>query len=144
MLKQIFIFITALAMFIITVSMFEFLVPFILGIDGASAEVMQDPVALKSFMERQPAASYIGIMVAHAVGALIGGAVLGFGGLPKWSAYLLAGICMAGGIGNVLLLPGHPAWFWVFDLVVYIPSVLLGHEWVSQARKFAAEKAAEQ
>lgn len=141
MLKQIFIFITALAMFIITVSVFEFLVPFVLGIDGPSAEVMQNPELLRSFMERQPAASYIGVMVAHAIGAIIGGMVIGFGGLPKWSAYVLAVICMAGGIGNLILLPGHPTWFWVLDLVVYIPSVLLGYEWVSRTRKLVAEKA---
>ena len=141
MLKQAFIFITSLAMFIITVDVFELLVPMVLGIDAASPEVMRDPSLIKSFIERQPVSYSIGILLSHAVGALIGGSVLGFGGLPKWSAFVIAGLlCL---IGNELLLPGHPAWFWILDLIVTVPSVLLGYEWVSQSRKMVAAKMAD-
>lgn len=127
-------------MFIIAVDVFELLVPMVLGIDSVSEEVRNDPALIKSFIERQPVAYSIGILLSHAVGALIGGAVLGFGGLPKWSAFVIA--CLLCIIGNLMLLPGHPAWFWVVDFIAIVPSVLLGYEWVSQSRKMVAEKMA--
>jgi hypothetical protein len=139
MLKQVFIFITAFAMFIIAMSALEALVPLLLGIDGLEAEAMQDPERIKNFMERQPAAYYVGLVLVHFIGALVGGLVLGFGGLPRWSAYLLVACCMA--IGSAFMLPGHPTWYRILDLINYIPGVLLGYEWVSHARKLVAKKA---
>ena len=138
MLKQVFIFITAFAMFIIAMSALEFLVPLLLGIDGLEAEAMQDPKRIQSFMERQPAAYYVGLVLVHFVGSLVGGLVLGLGGLPRWSAYLLVACCMA--IGSVFMLPGHPTWYRVMDLINYMPGVLLGYEWVTHTKKLVAKK----
>ncbi len=139
MLKQVFIFITAVAMFIIAMSALEFLVPVILGIDGLPSESMQDAERIRSFMERQPASFYLGMILVHFIAALIGGLVLGLGGLPKWTTYLLAACCMA--IGSLLMLPGHPTWYRIFDLINYIPGLLLGYEWVTRTREFVAKKA---
>jgi len=139
MLKQIFIFITGLAMFIIATSALEFLVPLALGIDGIPADIMQEQEALKSFMERQPAAYYLGLILVHAIASVIGGMVIGLGELPKWAIYLLAGCFMA--LGYLLVRIGSPTWFLVLDLSVYIPGALLGYEWVNRTRKLVAEKA---
>jgi len=139
MLKQTFIFITAVAMFIIATSALEFLVPLILGINGLTSEVLQDLQALQSFMERQPASYYLGLILVHAISAVIGGMVIGLGGLQKWTVYLLAGCFMA--LAYLLLRIGSPTWYLIFDLSVYIPGVLLGHEWVVRTRALVAEKA---
>jgi len=139
MIKKVFIFITALAMFIIASSALEFLVPLVLGINGFSEEAMSNPEAMKSFMERQPAAYFIGLIFVHAIAAVIGGLVSGLGALPKWSTYLLAGGLMA--LGYLLAHTGSPTWYLVLDLTVYIPGVLLGYEWVSSTRKLVAKKA---
>jgi len=139
MLRKILIFITALAIFIIAASALEFLVPLILGIDELKAELMRDPEAVKSFMERQPVAFYLGLVLVHAVSAIAGGMVAGLGDLPKWTIYLLAGGFM--GLGYLFVRPGSPTWYLIFDLSVYIPGALLGYEWVSRTRQLVAEKA---
>lgn len=138
MVKQVFVFISAVAMFIITMSALEFLVPLALGIDGLPSESMNDPKRIRTYLEVQPVAYYVGMLLVHFIGAVIGGLIIGFGSLPKWSAYLLAACCM--GIGSLLMLPGNPVWYKYLDLVNYIPGALLGYEWVVHSRKLVEKK----
>lgn len=134
-------FVAALALFVIAVSVFEYLGPLVLGIDGPDPARLQDAAYLEDFMSRQPAAAFVMIALAHFAAAVVGGLVLGLGRLPRWSAWLLGGLCTAAGVANLLLVPGQPAWFWVLDVLVYVPGVLVGYRWVERTRTLVAERA---
>ena len=138
---QFFIFITALALFIITVSFGEFLSNQVLGIPDAVEGTYQNSEQFAQYIKSLPPSAFLGLAIAHFIAAVVGGLVLGLGRLPAWTVWVLGGLATLAGFFNLWMLPGHPVWFWVLDLATYIPGVLLGYRWVENTRKLVAEKA---
>ena len=136
------IFLAALALFVITVSFFEYVGPLLLGIDGPDPTRYSDAAYMADFLARQPAASFLLVALAHFLGAVVGGLVLGLGGLGRRALWGLAILCTIAGIANLVMLPGQPVWFWVLDLLTYAPGVWLGYTWVARTRALVAERAA--
>jgi len=137
---RVLIFIAAVALFLITVSFVEYLGPLILGIDGPDPARMQEAGYLQDFMSRQPAAAFIMVAIAHFVASVVGGMVVGLGRLGMSAMWLLGIICTLAGLANLLLVPGHPIWFWILDLPLYLGGVWLGYRWVSRTRQVVAER----
>lgn len=92
--------------------------------DGAN---LSDPETMKAYIQSLPAQAFLVVLAAHAGGALVGGLIAAL--IARKSHLVLGaivgGFFLIGGIMNVLSLP-CPSWFAVTDLVLYVPSGILG------------------
>jgi hypothetical protein len=86
--------------------------------------------ALAEFVSNAPPMAFAIIILAWACGAFVAGLVSeAIGKGPGAVLSVVAGsILMLGGLINLIMLPGHPVWFWVIGLGVYIPSAFLGNK----------------
>jgi hypothetical protein len=64
------------------------------------------------------------MLVAHLIGALLGGWVVGRFTGSMATVLVVAGLMMIAGVANLFSIP-HPAWFWI-DAFVYVPAAMLG------------------
>ncbi|MFZ1579657.1 MAG: hypothetical protein WAT26_00890 [Saprospiraceae bacterium] len=73
------------------------------------------------------------VVVAHALGALVSGIVIGkFAKLDAYFYTLIAGmIWTLVGIAQIITIP-HPIWFSVADTCVYLPMTILGAKLASK------------
>lgn len=87
-----------------------------------------DVEGMRRMLAELPAAAFVVILFAWAVGALVGGFVaaklapagkLGHG-LVVGSLQLLAGVA------TVLMIPGHPPWFVAIGVALFLPLAWLG------------------
>ena len=73
--------------------------------------------------------------LAHALGTLLGAfiaAKLGVGNKMRL-AMIVGVLFLCAGIANIYMLPGHPAWFAVVDILfAYLPMAWLGGRWGSK------------
>ncbi len=88
----------------------------------------QDIESLKANIDRFSIANSLVPIIAHAAGALAGAFVatkicLSY---QKTFSLVIGGLFMMGGIAMIVMLPQTPTWVAVLDLVLYIPSALLG------------------
>jgi hypothetical protein len=100
-----------------------------------SFEVMQDPAAMRAYVQTMPASACIILAIGYAIGSFVGGFVAG-----KISGSSSAGFLPAMFVGVVLTLmgvlnffvtmPGSPMWAIVLCLVTYIPFAALGNKMV--------------
>ena len=100
-----------------------------------SLEVMQDPTAMRAFVQTMPASAYIILAIGYAIGSFVGGFVAG-----KIAGDSAAGFLPAMFVGVVLTLmgilnffvtmPGSPMWAIVLCLITYIPFAALGNKMV--------------
>ena len=98
-----------------------------------SLEVMQDPTAMRAFVQTMPASAYIILAIGYAIGSFVGGFVAG-----KIAGDSAAGFLPAMFVGVVLTLmgilnffvtmPGSPMWAIVLCLITYIPFAALGNK----------------
>ncbi|MGG3739077.1 hypothetical protein [Aeribacillus pallidus] len=88
---------------------------------------INDPDALREFIQQAPVGALVLVAVAWAVGSFVGGLVTQL--IAKRHQRRLplvtGGILMAMGLLNLILLP-HPIWFWVVGLAVYLPMAYVG------------------
>lgn len=83
---------------------------------------------LAAIMAAQPAAAKAFVVVAWVVGAFAGGWVAAkiSRTYPRAAAVIVALVVMAGVVGMILHLPGHPQWMAALGLLLPIPAALLG------------------
>ncbi len=92
------------------------------GIDYADLDTV------KEYLPEIPIGALLFVILAYFIGSMAGGFVLGIIGgknLGVW-ATVLGKLLLLAGLINLIRLPGHPIWFWIISLLVYIPSVFLG------------------
>jgi hypothetical protein len=86
-----------------------------------------DQAAMRTYVQTLPMPAFLLILVAHAGGALVGGLVAAL--IARRSQLVLGaivgGFFLVGGILNVMSIPA-PLWFVVADLVLYVPSGIVG------------------
>ena len=92
---------------------------------GLNPMVTED---LAAIMASQPAAAKAFVVVAWVVGAFIGGWVAAkvSRSYPRAAAVIVALMVVAGVVGMILQLPGHPRWMAALGLLLPIPAALLG------------------
>ncbi|HEX5272882.1 MAG TPA: hypothetical protein VFW33_20430, partial [Gemmataceae bacterium] len=87
-----------------------------------------DREALKQAIPNMPAGAFLLWLGAYAVGALAGGFVAAWVARrrPALHALIVGGLLTVLGVLNLVMLPGHPAWFCAANLVVYLLPAYLG------------------
>ena len=92
---------------------------------GLNPMVTED---LSAIMASQPAAAKAFVVVAWVVGAFVGGWVAAriSRTYPRAAAMIVALMVVAGVVGMILQLPGHPRWMAALGLLLPIPAALLG------------------
>ncbi len=93
--------------------------------------------ALKSAMQSQPAAAWIGVIAAHLGQAFVGGWVAARLGVsrPLLLALIVGGLSLAGGIANAVML-STPAWTWI-EMPLYLVVAWLAGKQVERSRASA-------
>jgi len=87
-----------------------------------------DTEAMKKYVAGLPMTAYIIVLLSHILGAFVGawvGSVVADSHERKISIGIGSFLLIMGLI-NLLSIP-HPVWFIIVDLLVFIPSALLGH-----------------
>ena len=92
---------------------------------GLNPMVTED---LSAIMAVQPVAAKAFVVVAWVVGAFAGGWVAAKVSrtYPRAAAVIVALMVVAGVVGMILQLPGHPRWMAALGLLLPIPAALLG------------------
>ncbi|HEX6124075.1 MAG TPA: hypothetical protein VFZ23_01760 [Pyrinomonadaceae bacterium] len=106
-------------------------------------EMMQDPVAMRAFVEAMPPWAYLILALGYAIGSLVGGFVAGKtagGSNNGFLPALIIGIFLTlmGVINFFVSMPGSPIWAIALCLVTYIPFSLLGNKLSGSPRAAAA------
>jgi len=83
---------------------------------------------LATIMAAQPVAAKMFVVVAWVVGAFAGGFVAAKVSRtwPRAAAVLVALVVLAGVVGMILQLPGHPRWMAILGVLLPVPAALLG------------------
>lgn len=85
--------------------------------------------AFKAHVEAHglPTGAMIIVLVAHAGGSFVSGFVCGLIAQRSWyvAATILGILWLCGGIAMLMMLPA-PTWFAVADVLLYVPSALMG------------------
>jgi hypothetical protein len=92
---------------------------------GLNPMVSED---LAAILAAQPAAANAFVVVAWVVGAFAGGWVAAkiSRSHPRAAAVIVALMVIAGVVGMILQIPGHPRWMAALGLLLPIPAALLG------------------
>jgi len=92
---------------------------------GLNPMVTED---LSAIMAVQPVAAKAFVVVAWVVGAFAGGWVAAkiSRTYPRAAAVIVSLMVVAGVVGMILQLPGHPRWMAALGLLLPIPAALLG------------------
>jgi hypothetical protein len=84
----------------------------------------QDREAVEKFIKAAPLSATLLVLAAHALGTFAGAWVAtklaGSGTLTQ--AMIVGAFFLLGGIANLFMIPGNPAWFAVADLGLYLPA----------------------
>lgn len=87
----------------------------------------EDPVAIAAMVATLPIGALLMVILAYAVGALVGGIVAGLI-KPKIQSYqpiVVGAILTVFGLMNLMMIP-HPIWFWVATLLCFVPFAFIG------------------
>lgn len=87
-----------------------------------------DPNIINTYFEQIPIGSLIFVVLAYVLGSIAAGITLrvfNAKGIAITGSLLALFLTLAGLI-NLLLLPQHPAWFWVLSLIAFAPATYLG------------------
>lgn len=85
---------------------------------------VKDTEALKAYAAQVPALALVIMLIAHLIGALLGGWIMGRFSASMSAGLVVAGLMMLAGVCGLLMVP-HPTWFWL-DAFVYVPAAMLG------------------
>ena len=91
-----------------------------------------DPEALKGYISTAPIGALLFVIVAWALGSLVGGGLATrlAGQSRLLHAMIVGAVLMLFGIANMLMIP-HPIWFWALGLAVFLPSAYFGGKLLS-------------
>jgi hypothetical protein len=92
--------------------------------------------AVKDYLAANPGVLLF-VLAAHIVGPLAGAWLAAWIARrrPLSHALVVGVLFLAAGIANMLMIP-HPPWFWLVDLLVYLPAALAGG-WLAGRRQTA-------
>jgi len=85
-----------------------------------------DREALRAHVEGAPLTAMLAVLAAYCIGPFFGGFLAGRIGQGLLAPLIVGIFFTVGGIANLIAVPGHPIWFAVVSLAVYIPAALLG------------------
>jgi hypothetical protein len=87
-----------------------------------------DGEAMKQVIATMPTGAFLLLLAEYAVSSLAGGFFAAWIARrrPALHALTVGGVFTALGFANLLMLPGHPAWFWAANVVVYLGPAYLG------------------
>ena len=88
----------------------------------------------------QPFAALLFVVAAWTIGAFDGGFVAAWiarGNRPRIAALVPALMVMAGVVGMIVKMPGHPQWMAVVGLLLPIPAALAGAWLAGKGRRTA-------
>jgi len=127
MIKRILSVVTGLACGMIIIFLFEILSGKIYSPPPGTN--FSDPESVKAMMKNMPTGAFLIILFSYAAGSFAGGLI---GSLIRNiqkpdSAILIGGILLVAGIMNLVSLPGHPLWFIISSLLIYLPGSYLGY-----------------
>jgi hypothetical protein len=124
--KRIFSVIIALVVSISLIGAFEYAGGFIFQHPAVD---MKDPKTISNMMVSMPIAAFLWILLGYLVSSYVGGIIASFiSGREKPQPALIVGaVLMAGGIMNLIMIPYHPIWFMVANVIVYIPFAWFGY-----------------
>ena len=108
-------------------------------------EMMQNPAAMRAFVESMPASAYIILAIGYALGSFVGGLVAGKisgGSEPGFLPAMAVGVLLTvmGVVNFFVTMPGSPLWAIVLCLITYLPFAALGNK-IAGARPVAAAAA---
>ncbi len=83
--------------------------------------------AVRAFISDLPIPAFLIVLAAHAGGALIGGFVCAAMVRERWPAgsLMVGSVLLIGGAVILLRIP-HPIWFSIADLILYLPTAVVG------------------
>ena len=86
-----------------------------------------DVEAMKEHIAGLPVGAFLYIILAWAMGALVGGFIAGIIIREKAVLYavIIGAILMSFGFINLIMVP-HPVWFWFAGMAVFLPFAWLG------------------
>ena len=89
----------------------------------------KDADAVKTFYNNQPLTVWVLVLITWAIGSFLCGLLIKLISKSNRNMLpLIAGVLLTlSGILNIFSLP-HPTWFIVVGLLIFIPSVLMGHK----------------
>ena len=90
---------------------------------------MKDPKAISNMMASMPITAFLWILLGYAISSFVGGliATLISGRYKATPALIVGLVLMAGGIMNIIMIPYHPLWFMICDILVFLPFAWLGY-----------------
>ena len=82
---------------------------------------------IEEYIQNLPLISFIKVIAAHALGALVGGLVAKWvsGSDSNVAAWIFGGLFLGVTIINLFAIP-HPLWFSIVDIIVILPFTFLG------------------
>jgi CHASE2 domain-containing sensor protein len=102
-----------------------------------SAEVMNDPVKMRAFLDGLPTMAYVIVLVGYFLGSFAGGFLvrnMSRRESPGTGLAILIGVLLtvAGLLNFFVFLPGQPIWFIAFSLLTFVPVSLLGYKFAGR------------
>lgn len=90
---------------------------------------MNDPKSISNMVAVMPVEAFLWILLGYAVSSFAGGLIASLiSGRQKAQPALIVGaVLTAGGIMNLIMIPGHPLWFIIANAFVYIPFAWLAY-----------------
>jgi hypothetical protein len=97
----------------------------------------RDPKTISDMMASMPMAAFIWLLLSYAIASLLGGVIATYiSGREKIQPALIVGaFLMVGGIMNFIIIPYHPIWFMVVNMLEYIPFALIGYAVVKKKKE---------
>ncbi len=86
-----------------------------------------DMEAVKAHIAQLPVGAFLLIILARALGSLVGGFIAGiiYPDKKVTFALIVGAILMSFGLINLVIVP-HPVWFWFACMAVYLPAAWAG------------------
>jgi hypothetical protein len=89
----------------------------------------KNPESVKTMIHNMPIGAFLMLLLGYAVASFSGGLVASLvAGVRKPIPAIIVGTLLTfSGIGNLVMMPGHPMWFAIVSSLVYIPLSYLGY-----------------
>ena len=89
---------------------------------------MNEAEAFSAFIANLPISAFLILLFAHSIGTMIAGfvATLFAGETRPITATAVGAIMLSLAIINLISITSHPVWFKIAEVIIYIPSAILG------------------
>jgi hypothetical protein len=87
-----------------------------------------DRGALAARMRSAPSGALIMVLMSYIAGSFAGGLITALiAGTDKVKMAMITGLFfLVAGIANLVLMPGHPVWFMILTVLIYLPMAWIG------------------